>query len=320
MINIYIKSKSIRTGILSLIMFFTCVWQSSILYANLQCVNIFSQNDTQLYWSYYFPQNLPELTYFDNSGLVPPNVVFNGGLHPLSPMVAYRKSTFFADSKKDPQFTIDQLSTTSKTFQETNKILEYLYNLYRSRNTVSENSIAEMRHLDNQLDPSHTNYVVFFEPTTHNPKVVVRIYDGSARNDLNRNIERIPVKIPIELEYPHLILPERSQGQDQIIELGRMGKEENVQGDLKVLLRCISEYLFQSFNFGMRDKGQNPVIYVEALAPAARLYKNKYHFEVVFGPEDLKIPSNQPARYILRITAKDFIKHNKSFEHFFTVP
>lgn len=283
-----------------------------------------------LRWTYYFSENIPTSNYgkiqdFAQNNLS--NFKFKGGVTPGALRVAYRKSTFSADPSVSPEFIVDSIDSQSHTFQETQKILNFLYLHYKKRGTVPTSTIAEMRSLDHELNPENFNYIVFSDPTTNEPKVMIRIFDASPRNDMHQSPLRKAQPLPIELEYLELTLPDRKIGNNYLIELGRLGKEDSIEGDLQALLRTIAEYLPQSFwSYWITQKSDSqnttephhePIIYVEALAPAARLYKNKYHFEEVFSPKELKIPKGQPARYILRIHAKTFIEHHqKQFETF----
>lgn len=283
-----------------------------------------------LYWIYYFSENIPEQVYGQNSQIsLPLQFEFKGDLTPTSTRVSYRKSIFFANSDSEPLYVIDRLSRDSETFQETLKILESVYQIYESRKIVSPNAIAEMRNIDKELSPKNLNYIVFLDPIKNEPKVVVRIFDGSPTNDFHKTEVLHPEKIPIEIEYPHLILPDRQLGNNFLIEIGRLGKEHTIKGDLQTLLRTVAEYLHQAYwSFWIDQRiekkirffQQEPVIYIEALASAAKIYEHDYHFEKVFGPKDLRIPLGQPDRYILKIHASDFIRQHKDSFSLFKTP
>lgn len=287
-------------------------------------------NPKMLYWTYYFSENLPDQIYGQNSQIsLPSQFEFKGEITPSSPRTTYRKSIFFADPDSEPHFVIDRLSQDSETFQETLKILETVYQIYESRKIVSPNAIAEMRNIDKALSPKNLNYIVFFDPIKHEPKVVVRIFDGSPTNDFHKTEILQPEKLPIEIEYPHLILPDRQHGNNFLLEIGRLGKEQTIKGDLQTLLRTVAEYLHQAYwsywiNQRIEKKihlfQEEPVIYIEALTSAAKIYEHDYHFERVFGPKDLRIPLGQPDRYILKIRASDFIRDHKGSFSFFKTP
>jgi hypothetical protein len=185
--------------------------------------------------------------------------------------------------------------------------VEEIFRIYRERGIVSEETIAAMRSLDGRIPIENLGFIIFSDQATLQPRVAIRIVDVSEKHKRSKGV-RIP--LPIEMEYPFLILPERAKGLSKLIELGRLGRQDSVEGDLRVLLTEVARHLVSTHPELAEDLGassSDPTIYVEATAAGARLYQREYGFEIAFGPKDLRVPKGQPARYILRIPAREFV-------------
>lgn len=269
-----------------------------------------------LSWTYFgsivSPQiKLPDISPSEGT---PYDIKLRGGLKKESSFVVYYRSTFSMAPNARPELVYDNLSSTSETFKETFALANHLYSQFYTKNSKSE-EIAFLRNTDEQLSPIHVGWIVYHADNLKDPQVMIRVVDtAETANPLgflkDKNIP--PQKLPIEIQYPHLKLPERVSGKT-MVELGRLGKTKDVDGDLRTLLRTASNYLHQRF-FGETD---NIVIYVEASPAAARLYTSKYGFELAYRPEDLKIPTNEKQFSILKIDAKDFIQRFLFFDQNF---
>ncbi len=222
---------------------------------------------------------------------------------------AYAKAYFLSDQTHPPVVSYRSFGD-KQLAAEIEILLNQVYKIYGNRQTVPKDWIAAMRELDGSLPLTNLNYIFFVDPRTEEAKVVIRIFDGSPKVWLGES--RAAQKLPLEIEYPHLVLPDRSQGNQNLIELGRMGKADEVDGDLNILLESVSTYVRQFHELDLAQSAaetakNDPIIYVEASAVAARMYRQKYGFEIVFGPKEVGVLDT----YILRMNAKSFMqKHH----------
>lgn len=254
-------------------------WSNTAFSESDACSNLFSRQP--LSWSYYFVLHKPQWYLAEKD---------RDDDEPL-----LMKATFNAAGEESIE--TGPLRALSSLIEGLKRAKEKLYQIYSLRNTVAADDIAALREVDDQLDPSSVVYVTMHDESEAH--ALIRIVD-TTRSTFLRDLVK-PARIPIEIEYPDLVLPERALGHN-IIELGRLGKSDDVEGDLKALLRTVPAYLRKARNFGAVRNPKPTTIYVEALAPAARLYMRDYGFEKV----EKRSSPGKPDRYILKVDLAKF--------------
>lgn len=222
-----------------------------------------------------------------------------------NPLLYYFKNQF--SFNKAPVISFEEITTQRNThWLETNSLLEFVYNKYRQRRIVPDSWVSEYLQVDKQFEPQKTSYISFSDPRTDETLLVVRIIDTSPTHKLRLQQPSSP--IPLELKFPHLALPDRINGNHDIIEIGRLAKdEEKVQGSIDSLLRAIAVYVGQSHYeqpTTLSRKGNEPALYIEASEASARFY-SRYGFKILFGPNDTK----EKDTYILRLGADSLVKN-----------
>lgn len=250
-----------------------------------QCRAVFSK-DTKTYldFTYYYPVRLNVQNQVHNF---------------------YAKNRFSHDGKVTPVH--DPLTNESSLVKETEKPLEFVYSIYSERGTLPPDFIDHLRKRDRELEPQHSVFVTWTEPKTDQLKAVIRIYDASPETRLNEDLGA--TRLPLERDFPNLVIPERKNGNPYLIEFGRLGKTSDVEGDGRAILKAISDYVLGSHyssesaqNLTLASK-KEPVIYVGCSPIAARLYK-KAGFDVAFTPDQV----GKEDMFILRMKASDLIK------------
>lgn len=261
---------------------------STAVHAANECIDAFSASPAQeLDWVFYFPMEVRSSTG-KSFRLYCSNYCFS------APQIG-RGGDYSA------------LVRNGRLFTKTEDLLKFIYSTYSSRETLPPDMIAKFKRLDSELEPEHSVFLVSPDRESGKPRVAMRIYDASPRTSF---IQTTATRLPMEREFPSLILPDRAAGNEYLIELGRLGKSKDLTGDPRLLLKSIAEYLKRShFPHGPRGDGVDPVIYVESSSIGLRLYK-RFGFTKVFGPEEVGAADT----YISRVKASEFVKLFESTE------
>ncbi len=202
--------------------------------------------------------------------------------------------------------------------------LRRLFELYSDKRTASPDEIEAMLATELSLNPYRKIYSAYINIRTQSPQLFLRLFDASPKIQFVPGDaqlfpgDRSPPRLPIEIAYPHLQLPERTKDGNQayLMELGRFGKWPEVESDALSVVQSLA------LTFGIRhprllqstkQPDYKATIYVEALAPAARYYK-RFGFQVAYRPEDLPMNPKGLRPYILKIDAREFL------QRFFALP
>lgn len=292
-IKLVIKYKPERIS--KVLFFILMVWMCiPFVQASESCSRLLKGNPKYLDWTYYG----------SISGVkgheLPGKQVSGHALPKNPPGVAsffYFKSKFSVVNEA----TGSQLEFSEKenpNWVATKELFQFVYQIYNKRGSVPESWLVDYQKMDSKLTFDETGFIAFSDPVSHEPLVVIRIVDGSPTH--NFRLVREPIAIPIEKEFPFLMLPDRQNGNDDIIEFGRLAKDESrVDGDISSLLRPLAIYVGQSHYddpISLERKANEPAIYVEASAIGVRYY-SRYGFKKIFGPTETK----KPDTYILRL-------------------
>lgn len=259
----------------------------------------------------YFPVQFPGSEIRDST------VRFEtiGGLKPRDPFVgiariegAYRRT---GPKRMDLQwkYEIDQLTENSSAIGETRRLLRAALDLYLQRGTISPAEAERLLEIDRQIDFRHCSYVSFHEKQNQAPVAFSRIVNSAPSHALFQATHASIQRLPMEIEYPSLRLPDRLAGNQYLVEVGRLGRTDIAWGDMDVFFTEVAKHLARMYpaEFLREHGGLKPVLYIEAANPAlARLYQ-KYGFTPVFGPAELGIPAGQPQASILRTPVVDFV-------------
>lgn len=266
------------------------------------CLSYYNMKSNYLNWTYFgFVSGFKgqDLQGKQKDPLIPP------ANSQASPSLYYFKNQF--SFNKAPVISFEEITALRNVhWLETNSLLEFVYNKYRQRRIVPDSWVSEYQQVDKQFTPRNTSYISFSDPKTDETLLVVRIIDTSPTHKLR--LQQPPSQIPIELKFTHLNLPDRVSGNNDIIEIGRLAKEEEkVQGSIDSLLRAIAVYVGQSHYeqpTKLSRKGNEPALYIEASEASARFY-SRYGFKILFDPNDTK----EKDTYILRLGADSLVKN-----------
>jgi len=217
------------------------------------------------------------------------------------------------------------LNQESDLKTEVSRHIKFVFETYRKRHLVAEDEISQFIEDEKALSPHRTAYFVYVNPSTHETAAVLRLFDGSStpvafagpKGEVQSNAG--DSRLPIERTFPNLVLPERKTG-EPIYELGRLAKDPNVIDPIIPLCRTVTDHLFYKNGF-LGDADSKGVIYIDATAPMAKLYKEKYGFEIFANPKSLGIPSEKDQIYVLKISVKKFMElYSISPHHFPVIP
>jgi hypothetical protein len=228
---------------------------------------------------------------------------------------------------------LDHLTPRNRLRRELDAHLRLVYRKFLERGIHTQEEIEEFIRLEHSLPTHRVYYSVFVDPGTQEARAVVRLFDGSPTPVRRAGKgERVTIlddaadrRLPLEREFPHLILPERVSEGDQaaLYEIGRLGVDGGeVEDAVPALLRRLTEAsqanrpsafdLPPSALARVDSRPERPgVLYLTATPGAAQLYLRRYGLEargmrIVFTPEDLKLKPGQPPRVVLRMPIRDF--------------
>ncbi len=173
------------------------------------------------------------------------------------------------------------------------------------------------RKTEEKLDPTRTFVLAFTDPSTQETKMVVRLFDASPHIS-NRTRFRSaqlrahnPPRLPVELTYPDLILPERrTHGEEaHIFEIGRLAASVEVEKGIRPSLNELAWYLSARYEGILPDEGA--VYAVAASTQARNVYAQRFKFTLIMSPSDTPALSGDPENgiapeYVLRMPLREF--------------
>jgi hypothetical protein len=213
----------------------------------------------------------------------------------------------FVDASKLQKSQSMYVGPSYKQFEtQLTEALAKVFKTYIERQIIPANSVEDLIQLEKQLPQNRSVFIVATNPISKVPLEVIRIFDASPNNKtLFKNgftKDQQTAKLPIEIEYPHITLEERTQtSKPYLIELGRLIKAEEIQ-EQSIEHIWAKVALFLWYNHEVRAPEKSPTIYIEATAVGRRLY-TKYGFVDAHRPEELGIPN----RFIMKMSAFDFV-------------
>ncbi|MBC7385202.1 MAG: hypothetical protein H7301_03445 [Cryobacterium sp.] len=206
-----------------------------------------------------------------------------------------------------PTYTVksEKSGKTGKLYHEMVNRLRLTYSIYSDRGTVPTAAIETMVSRDLELDPLRLNVVTFSDE--EGPRFVVRTVDGSPRVSMaaagsvstvieqHGGYQKIhanpflkasvspPVPIPLNLDYPELVLP---PSEDRI-EIGRAAKYPGILDDISSLFSQTSSIIEASqsrFDLdGHYEIPESSGVYAEATGVMAGYYVKNNGFKIKAG-------------------------------------
>ena len=184
--------------------------------------------------------------------------------------------------------------------------LQIVFDTYIKRNIIPESSVSALIQIEGNLPSNRSIYFISVNPINQKALEVIRVFDASPDNTTvfssGYSKDKKTEKLPIEIEYPNLVLEERKKSEKPyLIEIGRLVKTDEVlETNVEHIFGKVAQFLNNNHNID--NSIQEPVIYIEATAVGRKLYR-RYGFVDVFTPVEIGVEN----RYIMKIKSSEFI-------------
>jgi hypothetical protein len=209
-------------------------------------------------------------------------------------------------------FTIDPLSKGSAASKDIANALKLVFES-RYKDILPQPVIEKMANQEKSLEPSRCVYLIFREPETRKPKMVIRLYDVSPHEDapsvFKSTVRENPegLKLPLEMSFPDLKLPEREKDgrKAHLFELGRMAADSDIMGGVRPSFEWMAIQLQARYDKKIPEEA---MIYVAATREGAQAYSEKFGFQVAYSPETHPFLKGDPDQVILKMSVRDFCR------------
>jgi len=270
-----------------------------------------SFQDLHSYYYTFFTASPQELAELKKIGVKRGTPLSGNGISPDGRYIGRNGLIIDPESGNALTYAYEPLSQSSQFRQELRHHLALVGKRYVEAGTVGKAEVERFLREEEELDPMRTDYIVFTGENRSDTKGIIRIFDGSpSATSHPGSREAQSYKLPLEGEWPNLVLPEREKfGPDaELIELGRLAEDEDVKGMMRVGFHEVAKQLYVRYFKSLPPPTEGkplaaplnvkqPIIYIEATESGAAVYREA-GFEIFKTPSELGIkPGEAPSTF-----------------------
>lgn len=226
-------------------------------------------------------------------------------------LVGYHKSRFYEGAMHlEAQSYHSGRSPTSPLARELQERLEVFLPAQYRRSGYTEAEIRKAIEIENSLDPRRRIVVAYSKPSSDEPLLFVRMYDGSLSHSLAQPLhpshssrldwlehpDEAQRLLPLERSYPSIRISDRFK-----VEIGRLAKDPSVDSALPGM-RFLASQLAHIHRSGEGQVNPELNVYLTAHPAQARLYQ-RYGFALA---QEIEQPPASADELVFVMSGQEF--------------